>query len=357
MLLFYYQTDKKIALENRLDTLKTVVFQAGLGSLWDKAQRLTQLCELPDAKRAALLCKTDLLTYMVGEFPELQGIMGQYYALQDGEPKTVSRAIEEHYHPRFANDTVPTSPEGSEVAIADRIDTLTGLFGLNKIPTGDKDPFALRRQALGLMRIIIEKQLDVDLKTLFSLATQSYGTLLKKDPTTDLITFCFERLRSWYQEQGISTREFDAVLAGNPTKPYDFHCRIKAVHDFQSLPEAESLAAANKRVKNILSKNPIDMIGPDNQPVYSFNKLHLEAPAEQALADCILAKELELSPLVKKAEYTQALQALASLKDPVDRFFTEVMVMVENETLRNNRLALLTHLRHLFLKIADISVL
>lgn len=353
---FYYQTDKKTTLANRQDALKTVVFQAGLGSLWDKTERLKQLCTLKDAKQAATLCKSDLLTYMVGEFPELQGIMGQYYALQDGESKTVALAIEEHYHPRFANDTLPTTPEGCEVAIADRIDTLTGLFGLGKIPTGDKDPFGLRRQALGLMRIIIEKQLTLDLNILFTESMKSYGLLLKKDPTADLMTFCFERLRSWYQEQGITTREFEAVLVSNSTKPYDFHCRLKAVHEFQTLPEAESLAAANKRVKNILSKHSTDLLSLSNGQSL-FNKQKLEAPAEQALADCILSKELELTPLVKQAQYTEALQMLASLKDPVDRFFNEVMVMVDDETLRNNRIALLTQLRHLFLKIADISVL
>lgn len=353
---FYYETDKKITLEARSSMLKTVVFQSGLGSLWDKSQRLIELCESLEAKRAALLCKTDLLTYMVGEFPELQGIMGQYYALNDGESKKVALAIEEHYHPRFANDTLPTTPEGCELAIADRIDTLTGLFGLGKTSTGDKDPYGLRRQALGLMRIIIEKGLKVDLQVLFNLSIASYGKLLNKNPQQELLVFCFERLRAWYQEQGITPQEFDAVLANNPTCPYDFHCRIQAVHAFQSLSEAQSLAAANKRVKNILSKNHPSFLDTDIESM-PFDKSLLELPAEKALATCILEKEKELVPLIGKTQYKEALQALATLKVPIDHFFDEVMVMVENEALKNNRIALLRHLRFLFLKIADISVL
>ncbi len=352
---FHYHTDKKTRLEERLPALQNVVFQAGLGSLADKVQRLAALCSLPDSKRAAFLSKADLLSNMVGEFPELQGIMGQYYALDNGESKTVAEAIEAHYHPRFANDTLPNTPEGCELAIADRVDTLVGLFGINKIPTGDKDPFALRRQALGLMRIIIEKQLDLDLRDLFTTAAQAYGPLLKQDPTVTLLNFCFERLRSWYQEQNIGTREFEAVKSIYQTqrpliKPYDFHCRLLAVHHFQTLPEAQSLAAAYKRVKNILDKNP-------NSEILTFRTEKLEAPAEKALGYFILDKEDELKPLIEQAKYTQALQTLASLKGPVDRFFTEVMVMVEDETLRNNRIALLRHLRDLFLEIADISEL
>lgn len=348
---FYYEVDKKTTLEERTSVLQTVVFQAGLGSLWDKSQRLTQLCTLPHAQRAAILCKADLLTYMVGEFPELQGIMGEYYALHDGEHPTVALAIKEHYLPRFATDTLPTTPESYSLAIADRVDTLTGLFGLGKTPTGDKDPFSLRRQALGLMRIMIEKELDVDLKALFTLSVTSYGTLLKQNPLQELMHFCFERLRAWYQEQGISTKTFDAVLANVPTKPYDFHCRIQAIHHFQQAPEAQSLAAANKRVKNILSKNN------PNQILTAIDKALLQEPAEQTLATNLLTAEKKLLPLINANQYTEALQVLATLNNPIDHFFQEVMVMVDDESLKNNRMALLNHLRHLFLQIADISVL
>lgn len=350
---FYYEMDKKTTLQERTAVLKTVVFQAGLGSLWDKSQRLIQLCTLPHAQRAAMLCKADLLTYMVGEFPELQGIMGEYYALQDGEIPTVALAIKEHYLPRFASDTLPTTPEGCALAIADRVDTLMGLFGLGKTPTGDKDPFSLRRQALGLMRIVIEKQLDLNLKTLLIASLTSYGALLTRDPTKEILDFCFERLKAWYQEQGITARTFEAVLANAPTQPYDFHCRIQAIHHFQHLPEAESLAAANKRVKNILSKN---------NPYAALSKIPidktlLKEPAEQMLAMSLLEIEIKLEPLVRANQYTEALQVLATLKNPIDRFFDEVMVMADDNALKNNRIALLSHLRRLFLQIADISVL
>ncbi len=366
---FHYRVDKEKSLESRLRSLKDVVFQQGLGSLWDKTERVAALtkmiakqipnCNFTLAERGALLCKTDLLTQMVGEFPELQGIMGRYYALHDGEEETVAFAIEEHYYPRFANDMLPSTLEGAAVALADRIDTLVGIFGLGKRPTGDKDPFGLRRQALGILRILIEKELNFDLKDLFIAAKELYGNLLLENTVTKnvpiiepLLDFCFERFRALATEQKVPARVFDAVLARWPTRPLDFERRILAVTEFQRLPEAESLSAANKRVHNILSKSEVPI-----PPDATFDKTLLKEDAEILLANQVIAKEEEIKPLLKASNYTQALQSLASLKEPIDRFFDKVMVMVDDVDLRNNRIKLLNRLRALFLEIADISVL
>lgn len=371
---FHFDMDKKIPLQQRGSQLKNVVFQAGLGSLWDKSERLATLakviaqhidCDPKQAEKASHLSKTDLLTQMVGEFPELQGIMGKYYALHDGESETVAFAIEEHYHPRFAADSLPASLVGTAVALADRIDSLVGIFGIGKKPTGDKDPFALRRQALGVIRMMVEKELDLDLQLLFFASKETYGSLLKEKKEkkeekeekeesviSTLLDFCFERFRAWYQEQNIPVRVFEAVLAKRPTKPYDFHCRLQAVHAFLQLPEAESLAAANKRVQNILTKSEVTI--PEEA---TFDGTLLNEPAEKELANLVLQKQKEIAPLIKSTQYTEALKSLATLKDPVDRFFNEVMVMVEDVKLRNNRIKLLNALRALFLEIADISLL
>ncbi len=391
---FHYEVDKQTPLEARREGLKNVVFQQGLGTLWDKSLRLNKLTsrmlslllvipkatesnknqseknkneilkqikeDLTDKKglshrleRAALLCKADLLTQMVGEFPELQGIMGRYYAIQDGECQETAVAIEEHYHPRFANDSLPNSIEGALLAIADRIDSLVGLFGIGKRATGDKDPFGLRRQALGILRIIIEKEIkELDLDYLFSVAEEFYSQSFTESPKNALIAFCFERLRAWYVETGIAAKVFEAVVARQPTKPLDFHYRILAVTEFVKLPEAESLSAANKRVQNILIKSEIP-IPPDAE----FEANLLVEPAEIALAKAIKEHERQIGPLIERWQYTDALKILASLKEPIDAFFDSVMVMVEDNKLRNNRLKLLNHLRALFLKIADISLL
>lgn len=371
---FYFNLDQELSLEKRCEGLKEVVFQHGLGTLWDKSGRIATLAKMLSSRithenfkkndddlsdkvsEAARLCKADLLTQMVGEFPELQGIMGRYYALNDGKNADIAQAIEEHYHPRSATDTLPNSIAGSVLAIADRADTLVGLFGLGKKPTGDKDPFGMRRAALGILRIIIENQFkDIDLNTLFVNAKQLYEQDNKitadKPLIPPLLEFCFERLRAWYLEQGISPQVFESVLAKWPTKPYDFHCRIQAVSEFQKHPEAESLKAANKRVQNILSKNAL-LISPE---AYFDEKL-LQEPAERELAQALLKKELEIKPYLKDAQYTKALGALAELKEPIDQFFDKVMVMVEDEKIRNNRLRLLNRLRALFLEIADISL-
>lgn len=339
-----------------------MIFQAGLGSLYDKSERIAGLARhiasninaSPDVtERAAQLCKTDLLTQMVGEFPELQGIMGRYYALHDTKDVKISRAIGEHYYPRYAQDILPESLEALAIALADRIDSLVGLFGIGKHPTGNKDPFGLRRQALGMLRILIEKELDFNLEYLLEAAISAYSTnTFDPNLKQDLLEFCFERLRAWYLDQGISTRVFEAVLAKRPTNPWDFHRRIQAVNHFQTLKEAEALAAANKRVKNILSKSEITIPHDSN-----VDTSLLKEEAERTLALHLSDKEKEIFPLLEKGNYTDALIALADLRDPVDQFFNTVMVMVEDQKLRDNRLRLLNRLRSLFLEIADISVL
>lgn len=359
---FYKKLDQQTSLRDRRENLKHVVFQQGLGSLWDKCNRIAKIAtyiaphigaNLEDTQIASDLCKTDLLTQMVKEFPELQGVMGKYYALDDKEPKRVAVAIEEHYHPRFAQDSLPTTPEGIAIAVADRIDTLVGLFGLGKRPSGDKDPFALRRQALAVLRIMIEKQLNLDLFELFSYAELQYGHQGVALPTPsfipELMEFCYERLRAWAAEGDISTRVFDAVLENKPTSPYDFNRRLLAVNSFRIMPEAESLAQANKRVKNILAKT---QVAPGEIDI----KL-IREDAEKNLLAALINKEAEISPFMQQKQYEQALRSLASLKEPVDGFFDKVLVMVDDVGLRNNRLKLLNRLRALFLEIADISVL
>jgi glycyl-tRNA synthetase beta chain len=360
---FYYRIDKEIPLAERHENLKKVVFQHGLGSLWDKSNRINRLAirmsetikvSPTDCSRAALLCKTDLLTQMVGEFPELQGIMGHYYARLDGESETVANAIEEHYHPRFAQDTLPQSLLGSVIALADRIDTLVGLFGVGKRPTGEKDPFALRRQAMGILRIIIENHLNVDLNVVFTQSRETYGDYLPADAPIihPLLDFCFDRLRAWYQEQGMSARVFEAVLAKRPTNPLDFNQRILAVTHFQTLAEAESLSAANKRVGNILTKSNLSI----SADAVFKTELSQETE-EKELNLALINQEKIVKPLLETGNYTEALKSLSTLKKPIDLFFDKVMVMVEDSSLRNNRLTLLNRLRALFLEIADISIL
>ncbi len=362
---FHYKVDKSIRLDERIDKLKHIVFQAKLGSLYDKSQRLEKLSEYIAATlggktvstvSAAKLCKTDLVTQMVDEFPELQGIMGYYYALHDGENEVVAEVIKEHYLPRFAGDTLPESKEGLSLAIADRIDTLVGVFGLGKQPTGDKDPFGLRRQALAVVRMIIEKKLALDLKVLLETSIESYGDLLPKKDISPVLDFCFERLRAFYHEQGVSLRVFDAVLARRPTQPFDFHQRLEAVNHFITLPEATSLSEANKRVRNILIKNLSD----ENETLKSalnIDRTLLKESAEKKLSQSLKALESEIEPLIKKQDYKKALVALSTLQAPIDTFFTEVMVMVDDLGLRQNRIHLLNNTRRLFLEIADISLL
>ena len=357
---FFFETDKKQPLEARIEKLKSVVFQQQLGTIHDKTQRIEGLAaaiaELINgdtgyARRAAQLSKCDLMTDMVFEFTELQGLMGYHYALHDGEPEEVAQAMDEQYKPRFAGDELPATRTGIALAIADRLDTLTGLFGINQPPTGSKDPFALRRAALGVLRIIVEHKLDLDLHQLLSIAAEQHGDLPGSEGLADrVLDFMLERFRAWYEDRDISTETFLSVHALRPTSPLDFDRRVQAVSHFRNLPEAGSLAAANKRVSNILSKQDGDVSA-------DLDESLLAEEAEKALAKAITAIETEIQPLCEQGDYRSTLEKLASLRTDIDNFFDNVMVMADDAAVRANRLALLKRLRRLFLGVADISVL
>ncbi|NOX75407.1 MAG: glycine--tRNA ligase subunit beta [Gammaproteobacteria bacterium] len=362
---FFWTQDRKHTLESHRERLKTIVFQNQLGSLFDKSARVSQLAarvasniggNAEWAARAGDLAKCDLLTEMVYEFPELQGIMGRYYATLDGEPDEVALAMDEQYMPRFAGDELPATPTGQALAIADKLDTVVGIFGIGQPPTGSKDPFALRRSALGLLRIIIERQLPLDLAdTLQKAADLLHDKLDKKQQpavvASQVFDFMMDRLRAYYQERGVTPEVFEAVLAQRPTQPFDFDRRVRAVNHFLSLPEAESLAAANKRISNILRQADEKGI----QPLDAVAGEKLLEPAEQALFKQLEALSDTVNPLFEKRDYEQALTRLAGLREAVDGFFDHVMVMVDDTTLRDNRLALLARLRSLFLQVADLS--
>jgi glycyl-tRNA synthetase beta chain len=357
---FFYNTDRKTRLEDRIDRLKPIVFQDKLGSVYDKSVRVAALAKkIADAigsdpllaERAAMLAKTDLVTEMVLEFTDLQGIMGQYYAVNDGENQDVASALNEQYMPRFAGDNLPTTLTGCAVAIADRLDSLVGLFGINQPPSGTRDPFALRRASLGVLRIIIERELPLDLQSCCEWAAENFTALTEQNTASTVVDYMLERFRAHYEEQGINAEVYLAVHARRPTRPLDFDRRVKAVEAFRLLPEAEALAAANKRVSNILTKQGGEDIGD------SINQDLLQDPAEKALAEQIHKQAEAVLPLFEKGDYAAALSSLASLRAPVDSFFNEVMVMAEDDATRNNRLAMLNQLRNLFLRVADISVL
>lgn len=358
---FFFEKDKKETLKHRLEKLKHIVYQAKLGSLYEKAERIAKLAEWIAQKinidtniayQAGLLAKTDLTTELVGEFPELQGIAGYYYALIDEESKATAEAIKEHYQPRFSGDVLPASLLGCAVALADRIDTLVGIFGINQPPTGDKDPFGLRRAALGVLRILIEKKLHLDLQPLLSVAMSHYQVNLEnKNVVHDVYQFMLERLKPWYQEQGILADVFASVAALPISSPYDFHCRIQAVQMFKQMAAAEALSIANKRVSNILAKYPTEV---DQAKI---DVTLFENEAERKLADELKAKQHIIENLSRSAEYQQVLTELANLRQPVDDFFDKVMVMTEDKQKRENRLLLLKQLRELFLNVADIALL
>jgi len=357
---FFYDTDRKTRLEDRIDQLKPIVFQDKLGSIYDKSVRVAALAKkIADAigsdpvlaERAAMLAKTDLVTEMVLEFTDLQGIMGQYYAANDGENEDVASALNEQYMPRFAGDDLPATLTGCAVAIADRIDSLVGLFGINQPPSGTRDPFGLRRASLGVLRIIIERELPLDLQTLCEWAVEEHNSITEPNVANTVVDYMLERFRAHYEEQGISAEVYLAVHARRPTRPLDFDRRVKAVEAFRQLPEALALAGANKRVSNILTKQGGDSIGE------SIDSELLQDKAEITLADQIRQQADKALPLFEKGDYATALSSLASLREPVDNFFDEVMVMADDEAVRNNRLAMLNLLRNLFLRVADISVL
>jgi glycyl-tRNA synthetase beta chain len=357
---FFFKTDKKQTLESRLEKLESVLFQKQLGSVKEKSERIAKLSEFianklgentSHAYRAGLLSKTDLLSEMVQEFPQVQGTMGKYYALNDGEDQAIAQALEDQYRPRFSGDALPTGQIGCAVAIADKVDSLVGIFGINQAPKGDKDPFALRRAAIGLIRIIIEKNLDLDIADLINESISLFTDKLSNDETAaNVIDFVMGRFRAYYQEQKFSVDVIQAVLANKPTAPLDFDKRIKAVSFFRALDEAETLAAANKRVGNILAKF-------DGELYNSFDDSLACESAEKALAEVYSAINAKVSPLMANKDYQSALTELASLKAPIDNFFDNVMVMSDDVAIKTNRLTLLNQIRNSFLVIADISVL
>lgn len=357
---FFFKQDQKVKLESRNERLKTVVFQAQLGTVYEKAERISELAafiaaqiggDVALAQRAGILSKCDLATEMVGEFPELQGIAGYYYAQHDGEHPDVALALNEQYLPKFSGDVLPSTATGLAVAIADKLDTLVGIFGINQPPTGSKDPFGLRRAAIGLLRIIIEKELTLDITVLSQQAVNAYGSKLSNTNTVnEVFEFLLGRYRAMYEEQNIGVDVIQSVQTLKPTQPLDFDRRIKAVANFRNLAEAEALAAANKRVANILSKDGVTVTGAVD------NSLLSEA-AEQTLAAQVAKLQAELTPLFAAGDYTPALTALAALRAPIDSFFDTVMVNADDLAIRQNRLNLLASLRALFLAVADISQL
>ena len=356
---FFFKTDLKQKLVDRLPRLETVLFQQQLGTLKDKTDRIEQLAgeiakqigaDEVKAKRAGLLSKCDLMTNMVFEFTDTQGVMGMHYARHDGEDEEVAVALNEQYMPRFAGDELPKSLVASAVALADKFDTLTGIFGIGQAPKGSADPFALRRAALGALRIIVEKNLPLDLEDLVKKSAALFGDkLTNQNVVADVVDFMLGRFRAWYQDEGIAVDVIQAVLARRPTRPADFDARVRAVSHFRTLDSAEALAAANKRVSNILAKA--------DAAIGEINLTACVEPAEKALAEAVLALRTEVQPLIAKGDYTAVLDKLANLRAPVDNFFDNVMVNAEDPALRQNRLAILNTLQGLFLQVADISVL
>ncbi len=355
---FFWKQDRKEKLEEKIPLLKNIVFQQKLGTLADKTERVefvaTHIAIQLQAngefvKRAAQLAKADLLTEMVGEFASLQGIMGRYYALEDGEPDDVAWALEEQYYPKQAGSQIPMRETGKILAIAEKIDTLCGIFSVGLVPTGDKDPYALRRAAIGILRIIIEGKLSLDIVDLVDVALAQLSHEYDKLKTRQLIVdFIYERLKGYCLDQGYKIDEFESVMAVRPSYPGDFMMRLQAVKAFKKVPEAESLAAANKRINNILKKSTDEI--PDKIG-------GLQQDEEKALLAEALSTSKEIEPLLNNKEYTQALSSLARLKTSVDNFFDHVMVNTEDEALRKSRLALLKQISQQFLQISDISKL
>lgn len=354
---FFYDQDRLTTLESRIGQLKNVVYHNKLGTQAERVERVKAIAarvadligaDRDEAVRAAQLAKVDLLTLMVGEFPELQGIMGEYYALHDGESETVAKAIREHYQPRFAGDALPSTPVSLAVALADKLETLSGLFGIGQMPTGDKDPFALRRHALGVLRMLLEKNLNVALGDLIDIGYEAMGTVAGvKDSRAELAAFFEDRLRVMFKEKGYSVQEIDAVLAAHPATVIDVPARLDAVRAFVALPEAEALAAANKRIGNILKKN--------EEQLTDVDAGLFELDAEKTLWTMLQAADVDVKALYEKGAYTDVLKRLAPMKAAVDQFFEDVMVNVDNVQIRLNRLALLDRLHRTMNKVAELS--
>ena len=357
---FFYDTDRRRPLADRAPELAGVVFQKKLGTLADKAHRSAAVAafiagridgDVAQARRAAELGKCDLVTEMVLEFPELQGIMGRYYAANDGEAAEVAQALEEQYLPRFASDAIPQTRTGLALALADRLDTLTGIFGIGQRPSGTKDPFALRRAAIGVINILVKGKLALDLRELLELAAAQHQELPYAEGLVDeVLTYMLDRFRAWARDEGIDTEVYLAVRARPVTQPLDFARRLRAVQGFSRREEAAALAAANKRVSNILSKQQHD-------GSTEVDASLLEETAEKALYEALVSRHEAVMPLFAEARYSEALDALAGLREPVDTFFDQVMVMAEQPAVRHNRLALLAGLQALFLEVADIALL
>jgi glycyl-tRNA synthetase beta chain len=358
---FFFEQDKQVSLEARRERLRSIVFQTDLGSVWDKTERVAALAGVIGAslgadaalcERAGRLSKADLVSEMVQEFDELQGTMGYYYAINDGESTELAEAMREQYLPRHAGDRLPASAVGTALAIADRLDTLVGIFGIGQQPTGSRDPFGLRRAALGVLRTVVENRLDLDLRPLTARAAAAFPALARADSVVaTVLDYMLERFRAWYADEGIAAENFLAVHARGITRPLDFDARVRAVSEFRRLPQAAALAAANKRVANILTKQADGGLERPVDPVL------LEEEAERRLAEVLEAKRSEIAPLLARSNYTEALRVLAALREPVDAFFDHVLVMTDRQDLRENRLALLTSLRNTFLEVADISLL
>ncbi|MFW1799795.1 glycine--tRNA ligase subunit beta [Acinetobacter nematophilus] len=357
---FFFLQDQKQPLASRKDKLANMVFQAQLGTLWNKSERIAKLAvalsaitgaKPADAEKAALLAKCDLTSELVGEFPELQGIAGTYYARIEGENDEVAEALGEQYLPKFAGDVLPKTKTGTTLALADRLDTLTGIFGIGQAPTGSKDPFALRRSAIGILRLVTENNLDVSIEELIKLSLAAYGDVLKDHEKTlaDAVAFLEGRYRAKYEDQGVAVDVIQAVQALSPKSPLDFDKRVTAVNHFRDLPEAAALAAANKRVANILAK--------EAAPTGEIVEAKLVEDAEKALYTEIQTILPVVQPLLDAKDYTTALSKLAALRAPIDAFFEGVMVMADDVELKANRLRLLAQLRDLFTSVADISVL
>ena len=357
---FFFETDKKITLQDRREALKKIVFQKDLGTVFDKTERLKKLSafiaekigsDVAHATRAAELSKSDLVSEMVCEFTDLQGLMGYHYATHEGEHADVAIALNEQYMPKGADSALPQTQTGAVLALADRIDTLIGIFGIGQQPTGNKDPFALRRASLGIINIIINKALDLDLAQLYQFAADQHGTNLTDENTVaQALAYTIERFRAFYQAQNMQTEVFLSVVSRNVTKPLDFDSRAKAVYAFSQLDAAQSLSAANKRVANILAKQEATVSSDINADL-------LQEDAEKALVAALNAKGYAIEAAAAVNDYQTVLNTLAELKTEVDAFFDNVMVMADDEALRNNRLAVLQTLRNYFLLVADISLL